>query len=356
MSTPLTRTKAPATEGSVVEPKSDLAGAKARIVELECELSQRSRAEAELRASEEKYRTLVESSPYCIKLIDGDGNLLSMNRSGLEMINERRESDIIGRHYLKVVSRQDRDRVSALLDKALAGESSEFEFMATVGRYFHSNFIPLVESDGRVTRLLSITQDVTDRRRLVSDLDHRVKNNLAAVLALSEQTRRSAKSLDDFTSAFDGRIHALARSHEALAHSHWKAVELRKIVELAIDAHMPLASGRVQIDGDTVLLPARACGPITLTLHEMVTNAVKYGAFSIPKGRVILQWSVGEDQSLEMRWTELGGPPPTDALLTSGLGINLIRGFIEHELHGSFDLDIPPTGLDAHMTIPLARL
>ncbi len=226
--------------------------------------------------------------------------------------------------------------------------------MTSTGRYFRSNFVPIVESEGEVTRLLSITQDVTDRRRLIDELDHRVKNNLTAVLAISEQTRRTARSLDQFMRTFDDRVRALARSHEALAETHWKGVKLHDLARLAIESHMPLESGRVQIIGDDAGLPSRVCGPLTLALHEMTTNAVKHGAFSTPDGRIEIESSINEDESLDLRWEESGGPPPP--AWESGTGMSLIRGFIEYELNGSVDLDVRTTGLVGRITIPLARI
>jgi two-component sensor histidine kinase len=278
-----------------------------------------------------------------------------MNRSGLEMINERSESDIIGRHYLQVVCGQDFDRVAGLLDRALAGEPSEFDFLSSVGKYFRSNFVPIVQPDGGVSRLLSITQDITGRRRLVEELNHRVKNNLAAVLALAEQTRHSAQSIDDFMQTLDGRIRALARSHDALAGTQWEGVMLHEVARLAVQAYMPIESRRVQVSGDDVRLPARACGPLTLALHEMTTNAVKHGAFSTASGRVELVTAVDDADELELTWREFDGRTIATPMV-SGVGISLIRGFVEHELNGRLELDLAASGLSARMTIPLGAL
>jgi PAS domain S-box-containing protein len=333
----------------------ELERTKARVVELERELERRKLAVEDLRRSEEKYRTLVESSPYCIKLIDENGRLLSMNRSGLEMINEKSEADIIGRHYLQVVCARDLERVTDLLDKALAGEASEFDFFASVGRFFRSNFVPIIDEGGRVTRLLSITQDVTDRRRLVEELNHRVKNNLAAMLALSKQTRRSAQSLDQFVETFDERIRALARSHEALSSTRWHGVQLHDVLRIAIEGYVPLDHGRVDISGDDVRLPSRACGPLTLALHEMTTNAVKYGAFASPEGSVAITTAIDDGQMLELRWVERAGERGEEPLVP-GVGTNLIRGFVEHELNGSLDLHLGATGLVGLIRIPLGEL
>ena len=146
---------------------SELDRLRCRVAELEDELALRQRAEKALRASERKYRMLVESSPSCIKLIDDEGRLLSMNKAGLRMLGEEAEAAIIGRHYLKVVSVGDLERVTRLLERALAGEYQEYEFVSTGGRDFSSCFVPIRDDAGAVTNLLCITEDATDRNKAI---------------------------------------------------------------------------------------------------------------------------------------------------------------------------------------------
>lgn len=118
----------------------------------------------ELRESEDKYRTLVESSPYCIHQIDPEGRFMSMNRAGLQMIDEDDEAFIVGVLYLGMVSVEDRERISRLMDRAFAGELAEFEFAAPSKHRFRSNFVPIFNAEGKIDRLLSITQDITEHK------------------------------------------------------------------------------------------------------------------------------------------------------------------------------------------------
>jgi len=115
--------------------------------------------------SEEKYRTLIDASPYCIHQIDAEGSLISMNKSGLQMISVDNEASIVGIPYLSSVSEQDREQVSKLLADALNGKYNEFEFYSTDGKYFHSNFVPIRGESGKVDRVLGITQDFTERKQ-----------------------------------------------------------------------------------------------------------------------------------------------------------------------------------------------
>lgn len=128
------------------------------------------RAEDALRKSEEKYRTLVESSPYCIHQIDAHGDLISMNRAGLDMIGESKEEAIVGVPYLSAVCEADRPRIAELMRRAYRGEPSEFEFRGAVGTDFRSNFVPIEGAGDVVERLLGITQDVTELKAAETSL------------------------------------------------------------------------------------------------------------------------------------------------------------------------------------------
>ncbi len=131
---------------------------------------ERRRTEELLRKSEVMYRTLVESSPYCIHQIDNDGKIMSMNRAGLEMIGLTDANEIVGVPYISAVCVQDQGRISKLLDEAFAGKFSEFEFRGTERIEFSSNFVPIFNEQGRVDRLLGITQDITERKRIEGEL------------------------------------------------------------------------------------------------------------------------------------------------------------------------------------------
>jgi two-component sensor histidine kinase len=190
---------------------------------------------------------------------------------------------------------------------------------------------------------------------MMSELDHRVKNNLATVISLLEQTGRTAKSQADFHQTFLGRLQALARMHKALSRTHWEGVGLRPLVSQTLEAYQSDHPGRVQISGDDVTLPARAASPLAMALHELATNAVKYGALSVPQGSVRVEWTLADAEGvphLSLLWTESGGPavtPPEE----SGFGSELIQGGIAYELHGEARIEFDPRGVRCYMNIPL---
>jgi two-component system CheB/CheR fusion protein len=194
---------------------------------------------------------------------------------------------------------------------------------------------------------------------MMAELDHRVKNNLATVISILEQTSRTARSQQEFHQAFLGRLQALARMHKALSRTHWEGVGLRELVSQTLEPYQSDPPGRVQIIGDDVLLPARAASPMAMALHELATNAVKYGAFSVSHGRVRVEWSVATDadgvRHLSLTWQELNGPA-VRLPETPGFGTELIQGGIAYELHGDARIEFGPEGVRCSMIIPLAKV
>ena len=222
-----------------------------------------------------------------------------------------------------------------------------------------ADFTVVHQVNGIITHYEGYAYDATERkraedrqRRLMNELDHRVKNNLAAVIALAQQMALGPESKGECIMQFSGRLHAMARMHEVLASTQWEGVYMEKVCDLILS---PFAEGRFQAQGERILLPSRAASPLSLTLHEMATNAVKYGSLSVPEGRVEICWFLeGDAERIRILWEERGGPAVT-APGRTGLGTSLIRGFIQHELGGGVDLDFRSTGLVATLKIPLDR-
>jgi two-component sensor histidine kinase len=198
---------------------------------------------------------------------------------------------------------------------------------------------------------------LAERRQtlMMRELDHRVKNNLAAVLALAEQSLATSTSMEAFRASYTGRIRALVRTHEALASARWAGVGLEQIVLLSLAPYCGRTTDRVRINGVDVILPARASTPVGMVLHELATNAAKYGSLSVPAGAIEVSWRADGDRGLKLRWVERDGPL-IEREPARGYGLSLIRGLIAHELRGSIDLRFEPAGLVGTITIPAAAL
>ena len=216
---------------------------------------------------------------------------------------------------------------------------------------------------GRLKSVKGLTIDVTSRKRaeehqniLMAELDHRVKNVLARVSVVAGATRRGSRSMDELVGTLDGRIRSMALAHNLLSESRWLGVGLRNLVRNQL---APYAMDAVTISGvDAVLSPATTQA-LAMVLHELVTNAAKYGGLSTPLGRVSVSWEqiMGEngERSLMILWQERGGPPVAAEPTRSGFGTTLVRELIPHELGGTVDLVWTPDGAHCKMVIPMGR-
>jgi len=188
-------------------------------------------------------------------------------------------------------------------------------------------------------------------RTMLSELDHRVKNNLATVIELCEQTSRGTSDQEAFQQAFIGRLRAMASAHELLAHRTGEALRLRTAVGGVLNAWIQDGSDRLVAEGGDVTLPSAAATPMCLVLNELATNAAKYGALSNDSGIVRLKWSSSDD-GLTLCWAESGGPAVPGAPTRRGLGLDLIEGLIGHQLRGSVVWTWATEGVQCDVRLP----
>ncbi|HSP96399.1 MAG TPA: MASE1 domain-containing protein [Candidatus Dormibacteraeota bacterium] len=189
------------------------------------------------------------------------------------------------------------------------------------------------------------------QRRLLAELDHRVKNTLATIVALAERSGDHSVDLADFRARIIGRVRAIARTHESLARSNWEAMRVGDVVAMTLAPFASVGSDHLLASGDTATLAASKVGPLTVVLHELATNAAKYGAWSQKGGRVAVAWARTGNATLRLSWRESGGPPPS-AGRVPGYGLRLIEGTVGHELAGDAELDFRGEGLVCTLHIP----
>jgi two-component sensor histidine kinase len=192
-----------------------------------------------------------------------------------------------------------------------------------------------------------------DRRQQVfAELDHRVKNVLAGVQALAYQTAKRTTSLDAFLENFTGRLKALGSANELLTAARWRGAAVDHIVAAELGA---LAPGQTRGQGPELFLTPRATNALSLALHELATNAVKFGALLVDTGRVEVRWRRLADGGFELSWTETGGPavaPPT----RRGFGATLLEQVTGRELNGEAWVDYRPSGVRAHLVAGAAAV
>jgi PAS domain S-box-containing protein len=217
-----------------------------------------------------------------------------------------------------------------------------------------------LDAAGRPVRVKGVVRDITRRKQaearqdvLIGELDHRVKNVLACVAAVAMHTRRRCGTMDEFVKSLNGRIQAMAAAHALLSHSRWCGVGLTELISHQLAPYTTDAN--ISIGGPEVTLTATQTQVVAMVMHELVTNAAKYGALSGPDGSVAVSWDrTSADTILTITWRERRGPPIT-APVQSGYGSSLIRDLIPYELGGTVDLQFPPDGACCKIEIPRRR-
>lgn len=216
---------------------------------------------------------------------------------------------------------------------------------------------------GRPELILLAMQDITERRdaarhqdMLMGELSHRVKNMLTVVQSIATQTRRYSTSLDVFHEAFQGRLQALATANDAVVEGSWKGVSIGGIVERALGPFG--SSGQVVFGGGpSIDLIPQASLSLAMILHELATNAVKYGGLSVPTGQIAVSWRIqtnGNEEQVALDWTESGGPV-VDVPARRGQGTKLIERSIAYDLRGKAILTFATDGLRALLSFPLTQ-
>lgn len=197
-----------------------------------------------------------------------------------------------------------------------------------------------------------LREQVSIRASLTRELNHRVKNTLANVLSLIALTKRRATGLDQFVEGLQGRIRALSATHDLLTDREWGPTPLRQVVEAELAPYRQVEDLSVVLTGPDVELAPNDALSLGLALHELATNASKYGALSVAAGRVEVSWAMVDDGTARLHWSESGGPPvaPTRG---RGFGTDLIEKIVAHELGHDVELDFAVTGVRCTLYVPV---
>jgi two-component system CheB/CheR fusion protein len=327
------------------------------------DITARKRAEEALRASEERLRRVLETDAVGVLFFDKEGTVIDANDVFLRMTGYSRDDLEARRLSWRALTPPEWLEVSAEQMDRLAATGHlgpyEKEYLLKDGSRSWMLFAGSTLGDGTAVEYVI---DISGRKRaeherelLSRELSHRVKNTLAVVQALAMQTDHSS-SVEEFRDKFLGRLSALARAHSILLDAQWRGADLKQLVEQALQAYEPDRPGVIEIQGDPVpLSPTKGLG-LSLILHELATNAAKYGALAHSEGRVSVSWKVeqGNDgRRVRLRWKEQGVPelePPKKR----GFGTRLIERACRHELEGEVELDYAPGGLRWELVFALS--
>lgn len=322
----------------------------------------------ELEESEARKGAILASAIDAIITMDERGRVLEWNPAADRLFRWRAE-DVAGKTLDGLVSHQT-PGLDMLTLIAAQGRRYETVVQRADGTTFPAEVSVCRVGSSEPARFTGFIRDITERARaehhrqlMTRELDHRVKNNLSTVMAILGESARRADSKDRLVQSVAGRLRALASLHEMLAVRKWQGADVRELVERTLAPHRGRhgSADRVQISGDAVQVPGKIASALCMALHELATNASKYGALSVADGRVEVAWTVRQTSdaapgastgSLVIDWREYNGPP-VHAPSQRGFGSELIEGGIAFETGGRTELWFEPTGVRCTITIPL---
>jgi PAS domain S-box-containing protein len=331
------------------------------IIEVNRDVTERKQIEADLRQTEQQLRflaSIVQFSDDAIVSKNLDGIITSWNE-GAERIFGYTAEEAVGRPITIIIPQDRQDEERTILTRIRRGERTEhFE---TVRQHKRGSLIwvsltisPVKNAEGKIVGASKIARDITEQKRtsdqiatLAREAEHRSKNLLANVQAMVNLSQ--ADAVADLKKAIGGRIHALANVHSLFVATRWIGAELSTIAGHELAPYSTGGDKRVRIDGPQVLLEPDIAQAVAVTLHELATNAAKYGALSTANGHIDLKWSHEANGRLKLRWIETGGPtvePPT----RRGFGRRVIEQMIA-QLKGESRFDWRAEGLVCEITL-----
>jgi two-component sensor histidine kinase len=308
---------------------------------------------------------VLAGSGDCIKILDLDGRLQFMSEGGKHVMEIDDFSAIKGCPWPDFWAGEGHSAARQAIADARDGRHARFLGSANTGRgnskYWDVRVMPIRGADGAPTHLLSISTDITEQRNaetrqqeLAGELQHRIKNTLAMVGAIATQTLRG-DDIAERRNAFVARLQALGQAHDLLTDNTWQSAPIRGVIERALLPHVS-GSNDFAIEGPAVELSAKQALSLSLAVHELATNAVKYGALSLPGGGVSIDWSLQSNghgnPAFCLKWEERSGPVVArpDRL---GFGSRLVTRVLAADFDGEVSIDYAPSGVVWILTSPL---
>ncbi len=328
------------------------------------DITDRKLAEEKLRESEERFRSMANTAPFMIWVTEPDGQCSFVSQTWHEFSGQRPD-DGLGFGWLDVLHPEDRAGAENAFLEANATRApfvTEYRLRRAGGayRWVMNSARPRISQSGEFLGFIGSVVDVHERREteehrklLLDELNHRVKNTLAVVQSIASQTFKRDGDVKAMRQAFEGRLTALASAHSILTATNWERSPLREIVAKGFSM-CGVAQPRVRTSGPDITLAPKPAIAIALALHELCTNAMKYGSLSNDAGAVDLCWEVTGESApvLHMHWAERGGPavtPPEQR----GFGSILIERLLAQDIDGDVRMSFEPSGVTCTIDAPL---
>jgi PAS domain S-box-containing protein len=320
-------------------------------------------AEQELRESEERFRLMSEEAPVMIWTSDSSGRCLHLNAMLRDFWGVGGSFDEFD--WRSTMHPDDADDIIAHMVEATIGRrpvAVEGRYLNAEGEYrtLRTAARPRFAPNGEFLGLIGVNVDISERKRgeaqrelLLAELNHRVKNTLAVVQGIAHQTFKNGAATPESRRAFEGRLLALSTAHSLLTRSNWQNARLDR---LAVDAFIAqgIDISRFAVTGPPVEWPAKQSLGLSMAIHELCTNALKYGALSGDAGIVDLSWDIDRagSRTITISWRERDGPPVAPPG-REGFGSRLIRQVVAGDLDGTVATEFAPAGLSCIITAPL---
>jgi PAS domain S-box-containing protein len=348
----------------------DAAGVLLRVKGLTRDITERKRTESGLQASEARLAGILEIAGDAIVSIDAKQRITLFNGAAERLFGHSR-GEMLGQSIDLLIPARFRAAHQKHIEQFASGsdiarrmgERQEVVGQRKTGEEFptEASISKLNTSEGWIYTI--VLRDVSERKRaeerqriLVAELDHRVKNALATVSSVISHTGIGNRSVTDFVTALEGRIRSMAATHELLGALWWQGVSLTELVRRELAPYA--VHNNTEVSGPEVVLRAEAGPAMAMVLHELATNAAKYGALSTKSGRVSVRWGRrlnGHPPRLVLEWREIGGPP----VITPGnpsYGTSTICDLIPYEFGGTVDLVFAPEGVQCRLELPTGWL
>jgi two-component system CheB/CheR fusion protein len=355
-----------------LSPVKDAAGSVVSGSAIARDVTERRRSERALHDSELRLAAILEQTSMGLAQTDFEGRFELVNPRFCEIVG--RTARELYRLRVQDILHPDDVQQSLEMARSLLAERSHFQLdlrfvRADGGVVWTSNSVTAMLGGNRMPRhIISAVLDITKQKLasqhvdlMLDELNHRVKNTLATVQAIAMQTLSRSTSMESFRTAFGARLLALSNTHNLLAHDAWTGAQLRDIVSNELAPYLRERDGgdepRAHLSGGDVLLNPKMALALSMAIHELATNASKYGALSGPQGEVSVRWGTSEvagEPWLRLTWTESGGPP-VETPSRRGFGTRLITEGLAFELNGEASLDYAKTGVSCVIKVPLSE-
>jgi PAS domain S-box-containing protein len=343
------------------------------IVEYVIDITDRRRAEAALRESEERFRDFGEASSDILWMRDAETlDWVYLSQAFERIYGVSRDQALKGdtlRNWTELVDEEDRELALSNIYKVQQGERATFEYRIRrpsdgEQRWLRNTDFPIRDSSGKVVRIGGVGTDITDLKAaqehqqvLLAELQHRVRNTLAVVRAIARRTAENSESAEDMLAHFQGRLDAFSRVQAAVTRHPDGLVDLHSLVEDELIAHAARDGRQVSIGGAELRIESKTAERLSLAIHELATNAVKHGALTNGAGKVKVAWArrerKGAGEELVLTWEESGLRLAHRELKREGFGMELLRRSLPYDLNAETEIELRPQGLRFELRMPL---